>query len=180
MDFDKSISLNWWCEPPAEFKSLLYTHETEVYFIGKLFEKITLENPINSFNHSALLEEMTVRFTHGRINSFARVREAALTNTTESVTFTNLEISTYQEFSRSLVSAVSKTTSDAKYFEVDEFSVRFEKVYKRVMLEDQAPSNSEAARCFINGEYYFSKNNRIAVSTIKRFLALLCSNSKEI
>ncbi|MBS7412509.1 protein kinase family protein [Pseudomonas syringae] len=179
VDFDKSISLNWWCELPTEFESQLYTHATEVYFVGKLFEKITLENAIFSFNHSALLEDMTKRSPHERIDSFARVREAALTNTTESIAFTNFEILTYQDFSQSLVSAVSKIASDAKYFEVDEFSVRLEKAYKSVMLEKQVPSNVQVARCFINGEYYFSKNNRIAVSVIKSFVALLSSSSKE-
>ncbi|QQN26691.1 protein kinase family protein [Pseudomonas syringae group genomosp. 3] len=179
VDFDKSISLNWWCELPVEFESQLYTHATEVYFVGKLFDKIIFENAIVSFNHSALLEDMTKRSPHERIDSFARAREAALTNTTESVAFTNYEISTYQDFSRSLEWAVSKIVSDAKYFEVDEFSVRLEKAYKSVMLENQVASNTEVIKCFINGAYYYNKNHKMAVSVIKNFLALLCSSSKE-
>ncbi|MDZ5604668.1 protein kinase family protein [Pseudomonas sp. RP23018S] len=179
VDFDKSISLNWWCELPVEFESQLYTHATEVYFVGKLFDKIIFENAIVSFNHSALLEEMTKRSPHERIDSFARAREAALNNTTESVAFTNYEISTYQDFSRSLEWAVSKIVSDAKYFEVDEFSVRLEKVYKSVMLENQVTSNTEVIKCFINGAYYYNKNHKMSVSVIKKFLALLCSSSKE-
>lgn len=179
VDFDKSISLNWWCELPVEFESQLYTHATEVYFVGKLFDKIIFENAIVSFNHSALLEDMTKRSPHERIDSFARAREAALTNTTESVAFTNYEISTYQDFSRSLEWAVSKIVSDAKYFEVDEFSVRLEKAYKSVMLENQVASNTEVIKCFINGAYYYNKNHKMAVIVIKNFLALLCSSSKE-
>lgn len=179
VDFDKSISLNWWCELPLEFESKLYTHATEVYFVGKLFDKIIFENSILSFNHSVLVERMTKRSQYERTDSFASVRETALTNTTESVAFTSFEISTYQNFSRSLVSVVSKIVSDAKYFEVDEFSVRLEKVYKSVMLESQVPSNLEVVRCFVNGGYYFSKNKLMAVSTIKDFLLLLCNSSKE-
>lgn len=49
-DFDKSISLNWWCQPPAEFSRNLYDYRTEVYFVGKLFENIihTIYSVINN------------------------------------------------------------------------------------------------------------------------------------
>lgn len=179
VDFDKSISLNWWCELPLEFESRLYTHSTEVYFVGKLFEKIIFDNSIFSFNHSILVEAMTKRSTHERAESFASVREKALINTTESAAFTGFEMSTYQNFSRSLVSAVSKIETGAKYFEVDEFSVRLEKAYKSVMLENLVPSNVQIVKCFLNGSYYFSKNNRMSVSVIKEFLSLLSGSSKE-
>lgn len=179
VDFDKSISLNWWCELPLEFESKLYTHATEVYFVGKLFEKIIFDNSILSFSHLALVERMTKRSPHERTDSFASAREKALVNTTESVAFTSSEISIYQNFSQNLVAAVSKVVADAKYFEVDEFSVRLEKAYKSVMLEDQVPSNIQIISCFVNGAYYFSKNNRMSVSVIKDFLKLLTSSSKE-
>jgi serine/threonine-protein kinase len=179
VDFDKSISLNWWCELPAEFEIKKYTHMTEVYFVGKLFNKIISDNTILSFNHSALVNRMTERSQSGRIDSFASVRESALTNTTASVSFTELEKFTYQSFSRSLVSAVSKIVSDAKYFDVDEFSVRLARVYKGVMLESQVSSSVDVIRCFVNGEYYYSKRYHMPVSVISDFLELLNSSNKE-
>ncbi|MCG8407871.1 MAG: protein kinase family protein, partial [Phycisphaerales bacterium] len=54
-DFDKSISLNWWCEPPNEFEHNQYDFTTEVYFVGKLFEKCILELNINEFGYKNLL-----------------------------------------------------------------------------------------------------------------------------
>src|SRR5262245_37146304 len=39
-DFDKSISLNWWCQTPDEFQESRYDFTTEVYFVGKLFERL--------------------------------------------------------------------------------------------------------------------------------------------
>jgi len=39
-DFDKSLSLNWWCAVPKEFGLGLYDFSTEVYFVGKLFEDL--------------------------------------------------------------------------------------------------------------------------------------------
>ena len=48
-DFDKSITLNWWCEPPLEFQTARYDFKTEVYFVGKLFQRIIQENRDNVF-----------------------------------------------------------------------------------------------------------------------------------
>ena len=35
-DFDKSISLNWWCDPPSDFNNEQYDFRTEVYFVALL------------------------------------------------------------------------------------------------------------------------------------------------
>ena len=47
------------------------------------------------------------------------------------------------------------------------------------MLEECIPSNSNLIRCFVNGSYYFDNSSYILVSTIKLFLELLRSCSKE-
>ena len=60
-DYDKSISLNWWCEPPLEFKDDIYDHSTEIYFVGKLFENIILEGQIEQFSYKSLLTRMVMR-----------------------------------------------------------------------------------------------------------------------
>lgn len=45
--FDKSITLNWWCDTPEEFRESKYDYQTEVYFVGKLFEGIIQEHEIS-------------------------------------------------------------------------------------------------------------------------------------
>lgn len=50
-DYNKSITLNWWCEPPEDFSSGSYNFCTEVYFLGKLFEKLIVENRIEHFGY---------------------------------------------------------------------------------------------------------------------------------
>lgn len=56
-DFDKSISLNRWCEPPTDFDKGEYSHSTEVYCVGKLFQKIVTELDIHHFKHISLLKK---------------------------------------------------------------------------------------------------------------------------
>jgi len=75
-DYDKSISLNWWCEPPQDFDSGTYSHSTEVYFVGKLFQALVLELQLEHFQHAPLLSRMCERNPSQRIDSFAEVRTA--------------------------------------------------------------------------------------------------------
>ena len=51
----KSISLNWWCDVPDEFKKGVYNVGTDIYFIGQLFENIIKDNKIETFPYKAVL-----------------------------------------------------------------------------------------------------------------------------
>lgn len=47
------------------------------------------------------------------------------------------------------------------------------------MLEEYVPSNSILIKCFIDGMYYYEKNNYFSVSVIKLFIELLRACSKD-
>jgi eukaryotic-like serine/threonine-protein kinase len=74
-DFDKSVTLNWWCEPPAEFSTETYDFKTEVYFVGKLFENIIKDNDLDQFKYTELLGKMCQRNPIKRIESFVAVQQ---------------------------------------------------------------------------------------------------------
>lgn len=61
LDFDKSITLNWWCELPNEFTESVYDFRTEVYFVGKLFEKIIQDYQVEHFKYLEILKQMINR-----------------------------------------------------------------------------------------------------------------------
>ena len=46
IDCTKSVSLNWAYSTPEEFVNNIYDHKTEVYFVGKLFERLIGDNNI--------------------------------------------------------------------------------------------------------------------------------------
>jgi serine/threonine-protein kinase len=54
-DFKKSISLNWHCSPPEEVLKSMYDFRTEIYFVGRLFEKLIADNCITDFKYDSLL-----------------------------------------------------------------------------------------------------------------------------
>ncbi|MDR2143884.1 MAG: protein kinase family protein, partial [Treponema sp.] len=70
-DIDKSISLNWWCDIPDEFSQGEYKKETEVYFVGKLFEYLLQQNQIENFSYYSELQLMTKKNPENRVKSFS-------------------------------------------------------------------------------------------------------------
>lgn len=79
-DYNNSVSLNWWCPLPAELKKSIYDFRTEVYFVGKLFEKVMADHEIEGFEYSDLLERMCRMEPDDRIASFSEVRKAEYSN----------------------------------------------------------------------------------------------------
>lgn len=179
-DFDKSISLNWWCEPPMEFATQTYDYATEVYFVGKLFEKIILEAEIEQFAYKSMLSNMCAKNPERRVKSFSLIKRDILAGRLDEIPFSEDELSAYRYFALDLSNAISKIEQGAKYFDdVADIERKLEAAYRSVMLEQNVPSNTIVIKCLINGSYYFSKRELIEVENLRRFIHLLRSCSRE-
>jgi len=179
-DFDKSISLNWWCEPPMDFTTQTYNYTTEVYFIGKLFEKIIIEAGIEQFAYKALLMRMCAPDPSNRIEFFGKVMQEILAGKFSEIDFSNAELIAYRNFATDLSKIISKIENETKYYDdVQDIQRKLEDAYRKVMLEDVLPANTIVIRCFLNGAYYFSNKIFMDVAHLKRFIELLRSCSKE-
>lgn len=158
-DFDKSISLNWWCEPPADFKTGLYNHTTEVYFVAKLFEKIIRENGIQQFKHTALLERMCRKEASDRIASFFDVKNDLTLRRSEDVEFEDQERQAYRYFANEACDYITKIEEGAKYTtDLDRIRVQLEGVYRNCMLEDVVPDSTSILRVLVAGRFYYRKH----------------------
>lgn len=179
-DFDKSISLNWWCEPPTEFKNDIYDFTTEVYFVGKLFEKALREKEIEHFKYKGALHAMCNTNPDMRLKSFFEIRKGIQSDKFIEIEFNEKELESYREFSRYLYNVASKIERSTKYFDDSEkIKSKLDELYKTVMLEEYIPSNSSILKCFLNGAYYFSKRDGFPVYVLKSFIGLLKSCSSE-
>ena len=179
-DFGKSISLNWWCEPPPEFKDSIYDYKTEIYFVGKLFEKIINDSNIEHFKHMSLLGRMCVQNQDSRIAYFSEVRKELLSEKFLDIGFESSELATYREFSDSLFSSISKIESGTKYYDdISEIQAKLEECYKKVMLEEYLPNSSLVIRCFVNGQYFYKTSNWFRVEVLRAFLDFYRSSSRE-
>lgn len=179
-DFDKSITLNWWCDLPMEFATQTYDYSTEVYFVGKLFEKIILEAGIEQFSYKALLSRMCMISPSQRISSFAAIKQDILAGQLDEIPFLEDELAAYRDFASDLSSAISKVEQGAKYFDdAADIERKLEAAYRTVMLEKNVPTNTIVIRCFVNGSYYYSNHEFIEVDNLRRFIQLLRSCSRE-
>lgn len=184
-DKKKSISLNWWCDIPNDFSSGQYDHQTEIYFIGKLFESILSDGDDDwiffEFKYKSMLEKMTRMDPSDRFKSFGELKE----NMSEQLTtfddlFTYEEKKSYQSFIESLVASLSSIDETAKYqVEVSRVISDLENVYKANLLEDNVQNTNGIIRAFLNGSYRYYNRPIFSCSTLRDFLQLLKSSGTE-
>lgn len=178
-DFDKSISLNLWCDPPNEFKNSVYDFTTEVYFVGKLFEKIIHENNIDHFEYLSLLNGMCKKDHSQRIDSFFEVDKEINSNKFFEIDFDEDELSKYRKFAVSINQHITKIEVGSKYnSDFDQIQKQLEISYRNIMLEETAPDSGPILRNFINGQYYYKKTG-FPVSALQDFIHLMKSSSQE-
>lgn len=179
-DFDKSISLNWWCEIPKDFQDKTYDFKTEVYFIGKLFEQIIQKNGLGAFKYKQELSGMCKLNPVERFESFIDVKQSMIQNQSQDFPFSEEEKSIYKGFADALLSVISEQKYTTEYhLEVDTIQDELEKLYQKVMLEDYIPKNTFIIDCFFKGGYKYWNNKRVKVFGLKRFIDLLKASSKD-
>lgn len=172
-DFDKSISLNWWCEPPTDFAEDTYDHATEVYFVGKLFQKLIEEAGIEQFKHAALLEKMCKRDPANRIPTFLDVKNDLSLRRSEDIEFEDSERQAYRHFADAVSSHITKIEQGAKYVsDIDRIRAQLEIVHRNCLLEDNLPDCAPLLRALVSGEYLYRKSGfqTWVLSSFLRFL----------
>ena len=178
-DFDKSISLNLWCEPPEEFGTGKYDFRTEVYFVGKLFQQIIDEEGIQHFKYSKVLDQMVARMAKDRFESFSNVERIMQRDPFVEIEFSASEIRVYRLFADEIAQRITKIEEGTKYIDdFDRVKASLKAVLRTVTLEQIMPSAAPALRCFLTGEYYFKKEG-FPVDALKKFVELLTKVSSE-
>ena len=176
LDFDKSITLNWWCATPDEFRSKRYDFTTEVYFVGKLFEQLIEANNIDQFKYPDALRRMCEPDPDRRIKSFAEIDRAIRSQPITDIDFQDDQIVVYREFSAALMSITSKIAQSAKYLtDLTKIRSELEEIYRSSMLEYEIAEPHRIIACFVEGGYYYKKNRRILTETVRDFVRLLKS-----
>ncbi len=179
-DSDKSVSLNWWCELPNEFSENKYNSTTEVYFVGKLFEKILQENNIENFNYKKETYLMCQRDATKRVQSFAEILQSIHNNLFLEIDFDIYEKQDYRKFSEALAKSINSIERKARFEkDIDNIQGALEELYKQTMLENIIPDTAAVPRCFIKGSYYFSSSYKFEVEILKNFVKLLKTSPNE-
>lgn len=178
-DFEKSIDLNWCYDLPDEFSGEIYNFQTEIYFIGKLFEKIIQDYEIKHFAYKDLLRLMCNKSPSNRVSSFFDIDKEINSNRFSEIYFNETERKSYQEFSECMRNTITRIEQGTKYYDdIEWIEGQLENSYRSMMLEEYAPDSATVCRCFLKGGYYYHKKN-FPVTCVRNFLALLRSSSHE-
>lgn len=179
-DFGKSISLNWWCDTPREFADNIYDFRTEVYFVGKLFEKIIIDNSIDSFKYEKILRRLCAYEPRDRVSSFTDAIDEARRSLIGEIQFGEPEKEMYRLFSINLCKIIARIRRDAKYkSDLEDIIKNLDEVYRGSMLEENLVDNQKVIRCFIQGSYFYKKAELFSVAYLEKFIKLLKSISQE-
>ena len=180
-DFDRSFSsLNWWCELPSDFQDNIYNFKTELYFVGKLFEKIIKDYDINGFIYKGILVKICEHNPNNRISSFEEVKRSIQNNEVLDALFTYDEINVYQSFASSLSKVIISVYDDVKYItDIELIQKKLSDLYKSVMLEYYIPDNTSIIDCFIGGRYRYLVKAQFETSILKNFCKFLKSCTKD-
>jgi serine/threonine-protein kinase len=178
-DFDKSVSLNWWCELPNEFATGRYDFCTEVYFVGKLFERVIRDNGIGCFEYMDALRCMCSVDPASRVRGFEDLARQISSRQFFEIEFSDDDRDAYRAFADALCHHISKIQNGAQYVrDVAGVQGRLEDVYRTFMLEKTVPDAALVLRCFLDGNYYYIAKG-LPVHCIKAFLQLIKASSEE-
>lgn len=178
-DFEKSISLNLWCQPPSEFDEARYDFGTEVYFVGKLFERIIQQNDISHFKYVDTLAKMCHRAQSLRLRSFSEIEKTIRSDQFFEIEFSYAELQAYRSFADSLSRQITKVANGAKYpDDIGRIQTQLNDIYRNFMLEEEVPDAAVVLRCFIIGPYYYRKAG-LSTLVVRDFLRLLKSSTNE-
>jgi serine/threonine-protein kinase len=178
-DFDKSISLNPWCDSPNEFNDKIYDFKTEIYFVGKLFEKAIVELEIEEFKFKTLLSKMIQPNPKNRIETFHDCYKEILTQESSEIEFNEYELNTYRTFSYQLNKIILEIENSTKFInDPEKILKKLETLHKNTMLEQYLPSSSLLSSCFLDGAYRSINDIYVDITTIKDFIHLLKSSSQ--
>jgi serine/threonine-protein kinase len=179
VDFEKSVTLNWWCQPPSEFKEGRYDFASEVYFVGKLFERIIKENGVNHFKFTDALGRMCQHDPIERIQSFLDVERAIQSDQFFEIGFSEDELLGYRAFAEAVAGQITKIESGSRYADdAERIGAQLNEAYRTFMLEEFAPDAVIVLRCLIVGNYYYRKAG-LKTECVRSFVRLLQTSTSE-
>lgn len=169
---DNSVLLNWPGTKPDEVLEHDYNHSTEIYYVGKLFEKVINNDP--EFRFSATLRKMILPNQDKRIGSFHEVLGEIANTSFSTSKFTYSEKRIYQEFAHFLTESIVKFTSAPSYIaDANEILRGMADVIEACALEDVLQDSAMLIRCFIKSDYTYHAKQFIPTEVIQSFYTFL-------
>lgn len=158
VDYKKSITLNWFYSLPDDFNMSIYDFRTEVYFTGKLFEKIINDNNLyQTFKYKEVLDKMIITNYETRIDSFYEVTRGIISENAIYVDFNDKEKEIYANVVNWFMVVCNRVKTETKYKEdVDMITKSLTNMLQKSILENYIQNNRLFIECFIYPPYSYN------------------------
>lgn len=181
----ESVFLNW---PVTQLPEDVqfnheYNHKTEIYFVGKLFEKI-LQNTMKNFKFKHIIENMIKINPSERYNSFSEVSKAISADILVEFSFSEKDKKIYRKFADELLAHLS--CHKDRYNPIDDLNLTLAKLSELIkdsILEEFIQDNGRLIECFIwNGFSYKSRNDIpvVYITDFNQFLKRLTPTKQKV
>lgn len=172
-----SIFLNW---PVTQWPNEvqlegIYNHQSEIYFLGKMFQNILRsKGNLEQFKFNHILEIMTKLEPNERYASFNNISQAISQGVLSEINFSGMEKDTYKKFADALVSHISYYHDKYEPInDIDNILNKLGSLIRSSSLETFIQDNAQLIRCFIKGNYTYNKKCDIEVQYVKNFYQLM-------
>lgn len=158
-----------------------YTKKTEIYFVGKLFEKLLADNNIENFPYKNIIKNMILEKPQDRIGSFLDIKNLIRDiNGQYQIVPKNLK-QNYQDLVSLLDKIIASKNTNSIMYDYDEIINNIEKLLDCNLLNDKLEDTKFFAECFIsNLDEWYPKGKQISVSYVVDLLRWLKSlNDKQ-
>ncbi|MGX1196000.1 protein kinase family protein [Metabacillus sp. SLBN-84] len=171
----RSVLLNWPVTqlPNETADEGIYNHQSEIYFVGKLFSSI-IGDDLTNFKFKHIIDKMNQLNPHDRYASFHEISVTISQGVLGEINFTEDEKILYRNFADILSNFILKHLN--RYEPVNDPNVtinRLATLIRNSSLETYIQDNSQLINCFVNSSYEYTRRNDIPLSLVIEFYKLL-------
>lgn len=172
--YKNSVILNWdVTEMPEDIYNETYDHQTEIFFLGKLFQKLPI-NQKQSFRYNHILDKMTSNDRKSRYKSFENITKDISSGIVAELNFNKQEKNIYQNFADELIKIISYfNNSMGMKHEINDIISGLESIMRNNALEKYIQSNRELIDCFVTTSYSYYSSPSIMYDSLEAFYNLL-------
>ena len=173
-----SVYLNWPVtifpeELQREFK---YDFKTEIYFLGKMMEKLIDNNAQFSYKH--IIKKMISYDLINRYQTFEEIKGEINSNLFTRIHFSFEEKDNYQKFANKLITHISKFTCVPKFvLNSNEIIENIATLINNHALEETIIGNNNLINCFVSKDtsYIYNSKCDIELIVVVNFYKMLIS-----
>lgn len=174
---NNSVLLNW---PVTEFPKEIseeknYTQQSEIYFLGKIFDSILKKKKeYKNFRYKDILEKMIMIDPIERYNSFEDIEQDISSDLFNDIEFNESDKQIYNEFANNIEKHIRHYNGEYVFiYESSLILNNLKKLIKKNSLETFIQNNSELINIFIKGVYTYTVEKNITIKLVKDFYSFL-------